>query len=165
MTQVFFIDGPLPGANDFMYKHWRVHSKLKSSWGLITRAAIRHAKIKPVGHARISCLWMEQATTMKKHRRDPDNFIFAQKIILDAIVKEGILIDDSMDYVLALNHTWVEVSRGPGVQVTLDASNPEDLLPCMDEAFARFKQQVRDGGQDKGRRVNKRARRPAAGRA
>jgi Holliday junction resolvase RusA-like endonuclease len=120
MTQTFFVPGPLPGANDIVRKHWRVYSNLKKQWGATIGYALMAAKIKPMAMAHISFEWHEPVR-QRKQRRDPDNIIFGEKFVLDAIVACGILPDDSMDEVLSLTHTWKQVKsyqRG-GVQVTV----------------------------------------------
>ena len=33
-SQIFFVPGPLPGANDIIRKHYMIYSTLKSQWGL-----------------------------------------------------------------------------------------------------------------------------------
>jgi len=120
MTQTFFVPGPLPGANDIVRKHWRVYTNLKKQWGAVVGYALMAAKIQPLALAHISFEWHEPVR-QRKQRRDPDNIIFGEKFVLDAIVVCGILPDDGMDEVLSLTHTWKQVksSQRGGVQVTL----------------------------------------------
>ena len=122
MTQTFFIPGPLPGANDIIRKHWRVYDNLKREWGGICSVYIRKAKLTPVRTARIAFEWHEPIP-LRKQKRDPDNIIFGEKFVLDALVQTGILPDDSMDEVLALAHTWKQIAEGEagGVVVTLES--------------------------------------------
>ena len=47
----------------------------------------------------------------KTKRRDADNIAFAKKFILDALVRQGVLIDDSRRYVTGFTDTIVDDTK------------------------------------------------------
>lgn len=124
MCQQVFIDGPLPSANDIIRKHWRVYSKFKKDWGILTKVAVRRHGLQPmqaqepIRRVMIAFEWIE-ATDRLDRDRDPDNIAFSAKFILDALVQEKILRDDSRREIHSLHHIFAMDSVTPGVMVTL----------------------------------------------
>lgn len=114
-TQLFFVPGPLPGANDIIRKHHMVYSRLKTKWGLTIARIILLAGIKPVQTCKISFLWQE-----KNNRRDDDNVMFGQKFVLDALRDMQIIHDDRRQFVKQLIHEVVVFPSCPGVLVTIE---------------------------------------------
>ena len=119
MKQKFFIDTVLPGANDVLRIHYRQYSDMKRSYDLLVRVAIRRARLKRMEWADITFTWHEKPAT-KNQRRDPDNIRFGAKFILDALVHEQILEDDSIGFVVGLRDRYVVESERPGVWVELE---------------------------------------------
>jgi Holliday junction resolvase RusA-like endonuclease len=117
--QTFFIPGPLPGANDIIRKHHMVYSTLKSRWGLTIARCILVAKLKPVRHCHVSFTWNE-----RHDRRDPDNVIFGQKFVLDALRDTNIIPDDTREHILSLTHCVLTYASKPGVYVTIEEVQP-----------------------------------------
>lgn len=119
MKQSVFINTVFPGANDVLRIHPQVYSRMKRDFGMLARVAIRRCKLKKMAKARIHFTWHERPADKHK-QRDPDNIRFGAKFVLDALVKEGIIPDDSLRYVLGLGDDFVEASLTPGVVVDLD---------------------------------------------
>jgi len=117
--QSFFVPGPLPGANDIIRKHHMVYSTLKSRWGLTIARCILVAKLKPVRHCHVAFTWNE-----KHNRRDPDNVIFGQKFVLDALRDTKIIPDDTREHILSLTHCVLTYSSKPGVFVKIEEVQP-----------------------------------------
>jgi Holliday junction resolvase RusA-like endonuclease len=117
--QSFFVPGPLPGANDIIRKHHMVYSTLKSRWGLTIARCILVAKLKPVRHCHVSFTWNE-----RHDRRDPDNVIFGQKFVLDALRDTKIIPDDTREFILSLTHCVLTYASKPGVYVTIAEVQP-----------------------------------------
>jgi hypothetical protein len=118
MTQSFFIDTVLPGANDVLRIHPQVYSRMKRDYGMLVRVAIRRAKLRPMDSAHIIFRWYEKAKT-GRNQRDPDNIRFGAKFVLDSLVAEGVLLDDSIDYVGSLSDEFMYAMDRPGVFVEL----------------------------------------------
>jgi hypothetical protein len=117
--QSFFVPGPLPGANDIIRKHHMIYSRLKAKWGLAIGMEIMVAKIRPVRACAIQYHWIEPIP-IRGHIRDRDNIRFGAKFINDALVGQGILLDDGPDGVISLTDTFAYDASHPGVWVTLE---------------------------------------------
>lgn len=119
MKQAFFIDTVLPGANDVLRIHHHAYSRMKRDYGMLVRVAIRRAQLKRMAWADITFTWREKPAAINK-RRDPDNIRAAAKFILDALVHEQILEDDSLRFVVGLRDRYESDSPQPGVWVELE---------------------------------------------
>ncbi len=111
MTNKFVIPGKLPSLNDYTlacrdnrYKGGRMKAELDEQigWSIIKakREGTLHAVKMPVT---VHFVWHEGTK-----RRDADNIAFAKKFVLDALVKGGILIDDSRRYVVGFTDTIID---------------------------------------------------------
>ena len=107
------IQGKLPGLNDYTEacrKNKYIGAKMKKdaqiqiSWFLHRLPEIK----RPV---KIYFLWQE-----KDHRRDPDNVSFAQKFILDELVRLRKIPNDTSRWIHALYHDF---TYGPDYKVTV----------------------------------------------
>ena len=52
-------------------------------------------------------------------RRDLDNIMSAQKIVIDGLVKARVILDDSQRWITDIQHEFRIPSDTPGVMVTL----------------------------------------------
>lgn len=126
LVQIFNLDGQLPGLNDLLAaaKAGRGRS---NQYARVKRAEtdriawlVRAARLRPVPSVRMTFAWRELA-----RRRDPDNFCAGgRKLILDALVKAGVLKNDGWGQVLSWSDTWTVDLRRPGVEVTLTTDLP-----------------------------------------
>lgn len=121
LVQSLFIDGPLPGLNDLLTAKSRGHGKynaynrIKQNWTAKIRKAAAEAKLIPVVAAKFQFLWIEPS-----RRRDPDNIAAGgRKLILDALVDEGVIPNDGWDQVAGWNDTFVVDKSSPGVSVII----------------------------------------------
>lgn len=115
----FIIPGRLDGLNDYT-KACRANAyggnsvKQRNEKSVIIAA--RQAKLNRVNkypvHLKIS--WYE-----KNSRRDVDNIIFAQKFILDALVKIDVLENDSQKYVKGIAHEVAVNKEFPHIEVEI----------------------------------------------
>jgi len=121
--QSFFVPGPLPGANDIIRKHHMVYSRMKSIWGQAIGMVILVAKIQPVRACAIRYQWIEP-TPVRGHIRDRDNIRFGAKFVNDALVSQGILLDDGPDGVVSLTDSFTYDGVTPGVLVTIEEVKP-----------------------------------------
>ena len=108
----FTIPGKLAGLNEYTRacrSHWNTGRKMKREQENIVGWEALRAKIQPITKpVKIYINWLEP-----DRRRDVDNIVFAQKFILDALVRMKILPDDSQKWVIEIINT-----------VELDKSNP-----------------------------------------
>lgn len=113
------INGRLPSLNDYTEacrSSPYVGSKMKKKAQKLIELEIRKAKLDAIKDypCTISINWYE-----KDQRRDVDNIIFAQKFILDGLVNQKVLIDDSQKYVNRLNHQVFVDKNHPRIEVEI----------------------------------------------
>jgi len=85
-----------PSLNRMLGHHWKNKHDLRKHWGWLVRAARLNAKIYPKAPL------PKAKVTITRHGRricDTDNLIGGQKILIDSLVKEGILENDTPDHV------------------------------------------------------------------
>ena len=130
VVQSFFVPGPLPGLNDMLaakrvrYRRSRHdgYSRLKNEIEEQIAGIIRYeARLSPIRQhlpVEIEFTWRE-----RHGRRDPDNIRAGAKFILDALVRTGILPDDSQRVIAGLRDIFTRISPGQtaGVVVTIRA--------------------------------------------
>lgn len=115
----FVIPGRLDGLNEYT-KANRANAyggnSVKQRNEKAVKFAIRQAKLNKVVKypIRLNIKWYE-----KNARRDVDNIIFAQKFILDALVKTNILENDSQKYVNGITHEVLVDKQNPRIEVEI----------------------------------------------
>ena len=86
-----------PSNNEYMGKtyNYAVYQREKQRWHWLIKSAIKQAEKPktPMEKAIVNITYYFK----NKIRRDPDNY--SGKMLLDPLVREGILIDDSFDVV------------------------------------------------------------------
>lgn len=110
----FTIDAKLPSLNDVIssnrsnrFMGAKLKREIQDEIGQYIRIAALHGDVIPQGHrCTLSITWHE-----KTKKRDVDNIQSAQKFILDAMVEQGILEDDSRKYVAQIYHQIVDDTR------------------------------------------------------
>lgn len=98
----FVIEYRLPGLNEYTNdnrSHAQEGARVKRETENIIMTFITIAKrrgtLKPTpAPVRVNIEWHE-----KTRKRDPDNIVFAKKFILDALVKCGIIQNDTQKYI------------------------------------------------------------------
>lgn len=81
------------GSNKFVGYKFKKEIEEVIGWS-IKQALTSKTLYKPAGAVVINFEWHERTK-----KRDADNIASAKKFILDALVKQGILVDDSRKYV------------------------------------------------------------------
>lgn len=126
MSQRLWVPGPLPSLNDLIDAAkgsggtGRGYSSLKRRWGDTVWALAKVAKLKPVNYAELVFEWRE-----KDRRRDPDNVSSAgRKLILDGLVKAGVLTGDGWRGIYSFQDWWTVDKAAPGVLVKIVDTNP-----------------------------------------
>ena len=118
-SQQFFIPYIFPSMNkviDNSKQHWSRYAKTKTTYENKVCWVIREAQIKPMEAVSFEFEWHE-----KNKRRDPDNIGgFGRKVIIDALVKMGVIKNDGWGEVKSINETFrICKPLYPGVMVTL----------------------------------------------
>lgn len=119
----FVIYGRLDGLNEYTkanrsnrYKG----SKMKVQNEAIVIQAINLYQLKKIKKypIQLKITWYE-----KDKRRDVDNITFATKFIQDALVKQGIIVDDSQKYINKISHDVKVDKKYPRIEVELIENN------------------------------------------
>ena len=109
----FAIKAKLPSLNDVIAKN-RANRYLGAQFkkdieqviGWAIKQALTMKTLKPVKNPCVIYIEWHEATK----RRDVDNVQSSQKFILDAMVQNGILINDNRRYVKQVNHKVIDDS-------------------------------------------------------
>lgn len=126
MRQTFEITGRLDGLNEYTRAnrgHWSKGRDMKRDNQQIVGWAIKAAKLKPMaGQVAVTITWVEGLKPDAKQfkPRDRDNISFAKKFIMDALVEQGILKDDSWNRVVSYTDLFRINRNNPRIIVTLD---------------------------------------------
>lgn len=137
---VLWVPGPLPGLNELLAAakgsggRGMGYARLKRQWTETVWALALAARIdKPGPFERpvlITFDWIE-----RDKRRDPDNVAAGgRKLVLDGLVKAGVLAGDGWKHVRSWNDRWQTVNevvgcgKGPGVGVTIQLPAPTVLM-------------------------------------
>lgn len=120
VTQKFVIYGRLPSLNEYVNScrsnRYGANSMKKKYERMITEF-IEYFKIQPVKNypVHMKITWYE-----KNNRRDVDNVTFGTKFVLDALVKNGILKDDSRKYITSVSHEVRTDKDTPRIEVEME---------------------------------------------
>lgn len=116
--QTFRIEGRLPGLNEYTTANRSnafAGAAMKKKAEKQIMAALQEAGLEPVTRpVTLNYTWVEQ-----DNRRDQDNVAFAQKFVQDALVKAGILEDDSRRYVVGSTHRIITDKNDPHILVII----------------------------------------------
>lgn len=112
MSYKLTIDGIPPSNNKYMGKtyHFAQYQDKKREWHWRVKAAIKERLKVPFERAVVKLTYHFRDKT----RRDPDNY--SGKFVLDALVKEGIIKDDSFNCITLI----------------LEQGEPNAKRPCVD---------------------------------
>jgi len=115
--QQFIIKGKLAGLNEYT-SACRANAYegagMKNRQERICMMYMKNLKKVENYPVELEIKWYE-----KDRRRDIDNITFAVKFIQDALVKKGILEDDSRKYVAGLSHTVLTDKENPRIEVNI----------------------------------------------
>lgn len=105
----------IPPSNN-MYignsRNFNIYRKKKEEWHWLIKSAINDRPDKPFGKATVHITYFFP----DRRRRDPDNY--SGKMILDPLVCEGILLDDSFsNIVLRLSSSYDK--ENPRTEITI----------------------------------------------
>lgn len=121
MTQELWIAGTMPSLNELLAAcrstrgRGSAYATLKREWGTLVWGLAKAARLRPVASAVLTFEWREASK-----RRDPDNFSSAgRKLILDGLVKAGVLSGDGWSGVRSFTDYWFVDPNAPGVLVRI----------------------------------------------
>lgn len=86
-------------------RNFNEYRRIKEQWHWLIKAAIREKPKRPIEKAVVKITYYFP----DRRRRDPDNF--SGKMLLDPLVREGILEDDSFQHITLQLEAFVDKSR------------------------------------------------------
>ena len=108
MRQTLQISSELPSLNETVAetkKHWSRYASLKKTATELVAWNCKAQKLQPVTERCVLTFdWPHS-------RRDPDNQSFGAKMILDGLVKAGVLPDDSRKWIAEIRHVFRRTSK------------------------------------------------------
>lgn len=126
MRQQFEIPGRLDGLNEYTNANrgsWSSGRDMKRDNQEVVGWAIKAAKLKPMaGRIAVTITWVEGLKPGAKQfrPRDRDNIAFAKKFIMDALVEQGVIKDDSWNRVVSYTDLFRINRENPRIIVEIE---------------------------------------------
>lgn len=124
MTQKFTIPGRLDGLNSVTNANRTnkyAGARLKRENEDLVLSSILQAKLKPMTKpVFISFLWIEP-----NMKRDKDNIASAKKMVLDALVKGGIIKNDGWKDIVGFSDSFCIDKNNPRIEIELKETKNE----------------------------------------
>lgn len=115
-TIILPIPRPLLTTNQARSRHWRIAYRAKNETELLVRNALALAPIAPRTIPQtVSVTWFAPDA----RRRDSDALDFTKKAVLDALVKSGVLEDDSHKFVTSSTTAVVIDRDDPRIEIAI----------------------------------------------
>ena len=130
-VQSFEIEGRLMGMNDYTNKnrsHYQAGGRSKKQQDEACQWYIKKARLTPVVDYPVilKIRWYEEAA-----RRDVDNIVSAKKFVLDALVKNGILRNDTQTYVAGIFDLVLKDRDRPRIEVEIHEGVEENICVLL----------------------------------
>lgn len=118
------IHGSLPSANTYLRMHWAKRRKMIESWGWAVKIALQKVKLNHIGNTSYFKVPMKITAKIfikdKRKLKDTGNLRTPiDKLIVDNLVAQRILVDDSAEYL-----KWGEPEQRVGlperVEITIE---------------------------------------------
>lgn len=118
MIQTLIISGPMPPSlTKYRNMHFHVLNNEKKKWHDLVWSEIHKQGIQPV-KLPIKMTYVFFFPT--KARRDPDNYACTAKFINDSLVDNGVLIDDSFQYIQELSIVQAGTSKPGRIEIIME---------------------------------------------
>lgn len=115
MTLTLSLDQATPSLNEVNKMHWSQRNKMRGQWQWLVRAAVLNDKVTVVQH-------QKARVTIERYgprRLDHDNLVGGAKQLMDSIVREGFVVDDSPEHLLTEYRQHID--RTPRTIVHIEA--------------------------------------------
>lgn len=117
--QQLILDGQLPAINEIIAttkSHWSKYSRVKKANTNIVASQALGQKLRPITN-KVDIVFFHYRPS---RRKDPDNVAGgAMKVILDGLVKAGVLKNDTMEFVNTLCHCFEVDKKNPRIEVLI----------------------------------------------
>lgn len=105
-----------PTLNELNRMHYMQRAQQKEVWELLVSHACREYGIHPMHKVSVTFAFYFP----DKRRRDPDNYAFSAKFLMDGLVKAGVLQDDSFEQVVELRIVKGGISKPKHILIHLE---------------------------------------------
>ncbi len=95
MSDILEVCKQIPSGNTIIRNHWAVNRRNKQEWCLLVRNQMKLRKISKAKAKK----YILMIISYRKRLLDKDNLYTGVKSLLDACVMEGLVFDDSPEYV------------------------------------------------------------------
>lgn len=114
-TVKIVVDGTPPSNNKYMgnSRNFNIYRRDKEEWEWRIKAKAHQIPKKPFKKATVTITYYFKT----RHRRDPDNF--SGKLLIDPLVRVGILEDDSFNNIVALRLAANYDKHNPRTEITV----------------------------------------------
>lgn len=116
MRALLVIPGRFPGLNDYISalnsNRYAGNAMKQKETSRVMSLAMNSELPSFTEPVKIRITWFEQT-----RKRDIDNVCFAQKFILDGLVRAGIIHDDSQKYVFGIIHRFTHDKYNPRIEI------------------------------------------------
>lgn len=123
--QVIILDGQFCDLNTYINAERRnrfIAAKIKKDATETILRLLSQNEIDPITEkSSFSFMWY-----VPNKRKDPDNVSFGAKYIFDALVRSGILPDDTMQWVHCIHHYFLIDKERPRVEIIITTDEGED---------------------------------------
>ena len=109
-----------PSANLYIRHHWATRAKLRDEWHLAVWALCNEARVTPLDICTINCT----VYFKDQRRRDEPNFrLTLDKLVLDGLVRCGIIPDDDPSHVTSFVVTLDTDKGNPRTEISITTCN------------------------------------------
>lgn len=121
------LDLPLavPSLNAMNKMHWAKRNRLRGQWQWLVKAAVLNDRI----HVRIIPRAKLTIERYGPKKLDNDNFVGGAKQLVDSLVREGFLVDDSPDHLVAQYIQHIDRTPRTIVHIEVDDGSRATLAP------------------------------------
>lgn len=105
----------LPSLNSFVKMHWAQYARHRKEWGQWVMVAKAQARV--LGRPELKRVRIEIERRTARLILDQDNLQASRKWLMDALVQNGILADDSTEVIEQCTITQVKVPKKDGETV------------------------------------------------
>lgn len=99
----------LPSLNNFVHLHWAQYHRKRKEWGQWVMVAKTQAHV--YGHPKLQRVRIEIERRCNRPIHDDDNLEASRKMLIDAIVENGILAGDTREVIVECTITQVKVAK------------------------------------------------------
>lgn len=99
----------LPSMNNFVKLHWSQYARQRKEWGQWVMVAKAQARV--LGRPELKRVRIQIERRSPRPVYDDDNLAASRKWLMDALVQNGILLDDNREVIVECTITQIKVPK------------------------------------------------------